>query len=113
MATHNVVRVLGNKRRIYRGWERKDRIKLNEKELIGYVMVTRQSKQVKERTCYKGSCVEGYNWPWLAHRNSRIVKVANPPPVVEILTQAQILERVSKGVLTAEQAAALLEKKAA
>jgi hypothetical protein len=82
---HNVVRVIGSKKRIYRGTERRDRVKLNEKTLKGYVKVTRQSGVETVMTCFYNvkegrlERVEGYNWYWLAKKNCRTVKVDNPP----------------------------------
>ena len=126
--THNVVRVLGPVSRIRRGTERKDRIKLNEKELMGFVRVTKQNGTTTETTHYRNRWVEGYHWVWLAKRNSRTVKVENEVPVVEHirempkskpatkpepkLTRIEILEKVSKGEIKPKDAPALLKEAA-
>jgi hypothetical protein len=129
--THNVVRVLGKTSRIRRGTERKDHIKLNEKELVGFVSVKKQAGVVTETTNYKNRYVEGFNWVWLARRNSRTVKVENDTPVTEYirepkpvkvpkirkvkepkLTKLDILAKVSAGEINPEDATKLLEKAA-
>ena len=109
---HDVVRVLGNKQRSYRGWTRKDHLKLNDKPLLGYVLVVSRSGVVSETTNYFGHKVKGYQWVWLARQNKRTIKVDSEPPVEEILSQPQILERVAKGELSAEQAADMLKEAA-
>lgn len=81
--THNVVRVFGVVRRIYRGTERRDSIKLNGKLLHGWVSVMKHNGVSTVTTHYKDRYVEGYNWVWLARRNSRTIKVENEVSVVE------------------------------
>jgi len=117
---HNIVRVLGPKKRIYRGTERRDRIKLNDKELRGYVKVVRQSGEETVSTCFYNQKenrleeVEGYNWPWLCKKNCRTVKVDNAPEPIFIyhagdFTIEQILDMVKDGKLDVETGAKLLE----
>ena len=128
--THNVVRVLGNTSRIRRGTERRDRIKLNERTLVGFVSLKKQNGEATETTHYKDRYVEGYNWVWLARRNSRTVKIDSEIPVTEFivepkpikvktpkvkepkLTKLDILAKVSAGELKPEYATKLLEKAA-
>jgi hypothetical protein len=80
----NVVRVLGQKRRIFGGWVRKDRVKYNEKELRGYVEVVRRNGKTTETTVFGQRRVEGYDWVWLAKRNSRTIRVEGYVAPVEI-----------------------------
>lgn len=106
---HNVVRVLGERQRAYRGWTRKDRLKLNDKPLLGYVLVVKRSGQITETTHFYGRKVKGYQWVWLARLNHRTVRVDEEPVVEEIFSQHQIVEKVAKGELQPEQAVKMLE----
>ena len=135
--THNVVRVLGETKRVRRGTERRDGIKLNETPLVGHVRVTRQNGVMTETTHYKNRYVEGFNWVWLARRNSRTVKVENEIPVeekvvepkspktvkapktvkpktvkVKKLTRMEILEKVGSGEIKPDEASKLLKEAA-
>jgi ribosomal protein L24 len=104
---------------------------LNDKVLVGFVSVKKQDGKVAETTHYKGRYVEGFNWVWLARRNSRTVKVENEIPVTEFikepapvkpvktpkvkepkLTKVEILAKVSAGEIKPEDATKLLEKAA-
>ena len=122
--THNVVRVIGPVTHIRRGTERRDRIKLNERVLTG--SVRKQDGKVTETTNYKNRYVEGYNWVWLARRNSRTVKVEDEVPATELirtpkpikmakkpkapkLTKLEILTKVSNGEMKPGIAADLLK----
>jgi len=106
---HNFVRILGEKQRSYRGWKRKDHIKLNEKELLGYVLVVRSNGVITETTHCKGRTVKGFQQVWLARQNGRILKVDNEPVIEEIFTQSQVLAKVANGELTVDQATQLLD----
>ena len=65
-----VSRILGKQKRIYLGWERRDKVRVGERILNGYVKVVKQNSRQIEATIHNGVAVEGYNWMWLARRNS-------------------------------------------
>ena len=114
---HDIVRVMGEKKRIYRGTERRDRIRMNGKVLKGFVCFRRQSGEETVTTCFPNrkqhrmERVEGSNWQWLARKNNRTVKlVIEVKPIYEKgdFTQEEVLQRVEKGEISADQAQALL-----
>lgn len=63
------VRVLGQRKRIYAGWERKDRIKLGSVELSGYILVVKKGEFQKEFTVVDGKFIEGFNPDMLANHS--------------------------------------------
>jgi pyridoxal/pyridoxine/pyridoxamine kinase len=70
---HEIVRILGEKKRIYGGWERRDKIQLNGTVLRGYIEVRKEKGILTEYTCYfdqtdlqKKFCFDPV---WLAHQN--------------------------------------------
>jgi hypothetical protein len=114
---HDVCRVIGTKKRIYRGTERKDKIRLNGKILKGFVCERKQNGETTTTTCFfnvkkqKMERVEGSQWRWLARRNSRTVKLLIEPKRVYVrgdLDREEVLAKVAEGEVTAEQAQALL-----
>lgn len=82
MTRYNVVRVIGETKRIFRGTERRDRIRFNGVILKGYVRVRHQNGEETVDTCFlhrkEGvvQVVPGFDWAWLARRNNRTIKAA-------------------------------------
>lgn len=121
-----VVRVIGEVRKVWRGWERRDHLKVNDRPLNGFIRVRKQNGNLAETTCFGGKEVQGYQLVWLGRLNDReefqsqpepeVVEVAKSAPnkvkKVKPLTKRQILEKVQSGELTADQAVELLTKAA-
>jgi hypothetical protein len=116
---HDMVRVMGAKKRIYRGTERRDQIRLNGTILKGFVRFVRQNGEEAYTTCFFNQKagrleeVEGIQWVWLARKNCRTVKVDNEPVITPVyhpgdLTQEEVLEKVAKGELETEKAEKLI-----
>ena len=117
---HDVVRVIApKKKRIYRGTERRDHIRLNGTILKGYVRFVKQSGEETVTTCFanrksgKMEEVEGIQWVWLARKNCRTVKVDSEPVITHVyhpgdLTQDEVLEKVANGELDTEKAGKLI-----
>jgi len=114
---HEISRILGKNKRIYRGTERRDHIRLNGAVLKGFVCVRRQNGEEVVTTCFfnrkKGQMerVEGSQWRWLARKNNRTVKLLIEPKRVYVkgdIDQQEVLAKVADGEITADQATALL-----
>ena len=60
------VRVLGKRKRKFRGWERQDRIKFGSFELPGYVLVVKMGNLQQEFTIVDGKYTEGFHPQLLA-----------------------------------------------
>jgi len=106
--SHNVVRVIGQWKRIFHGTERHDKLKLNETQLKGFIRVVKQNGEITETTRFGKQEIKGVNWVWLAKRNCRTVK-ANMPPVEYVkLPPNQVFVKTEAGELTTKQALSLL-----
>lgn len=121
------VRVIGEVKRIWRGWERRDRIKVNDRIMVGFVRVRKQNGKQIETTSFEGKEVQGYQLVWLGKLNEReefqsqpaseVVEIVNEPKPVKVkrqkrLTREQILDKIQAGELTTDQAVELLVKAA-
>lgn len=118
-----VVRVLGEARKVWRGWERRDHLKVDDRMLNGFIRVRKQNGNLAETTCFGGKEVEGYQLVWLGRLNERdefqlfpnpeVVEVVREPAKAAVkqkkLNRRQILEKVQAGELNADQAVELLK----
>lgn len=70
----NYVTRLGERKRIFGGWEQRNRIFYNDKQLTGYFKLTRKNGQMIKTTHFSNRSIDGWDFFWLARRNSLTIK---------------------------------------
>lgn len=87
MSISDCVIRLGERKRIFAGWEQRNRVVYKGKELTGYFCLTRKKGQLVKTTHFNGRSVDGHDFFWLARRNSLTIKLPE--------NYAQPMERVA------------------
>ena len=76
---HVVIRIMGKRRRVFGGWIRDDKIRLNGNILnFGFIRITRKNRVETVTTHCKGQEVSGYDVEWLARKHGRNIKLGQP-----------------------------------